>query len=463
MDSETQQANPRDGRSFGAMLVRWLRIAGKACVLGVCGLLLGMFIHSWLLPLLPDSWTARLKAPGVQQEGTGRGEQSRRKVAFWKSSMIPNFVSPRPGKDPMGMDLVPVYVDELGEEKLITLSDAVTNNMGLRTVPVQRESAQHVVRTIGRVDYAEPLLGDVTLKVGGWVEELLVDFVGQRVEKGQPLFSFYSPELVTAEEEYLITLPNETASPPARDLRTPRLPVGAIHPYEKLRYWDVPDSEIERVKQAGVTQKTLTFQSPFDGWVIEKHALEGMHMDPGERFYRIADLRTMWVYATVYEYQLPIVREGESTRLTLPYEPGKTYEGRVDYVYPYVNPQTREIQVRLEFPNPDLDLKPEMYADVEIGVPTGPDRLLVPLDAVIDRGRQKKIDGVSQHVGFAYVEVGHGRFEPREVALGEEVQDGRLETLSGLNEGEQVVVSGQFQLDSERRIKEANMRMLSGQ
>lgn len=454
MVSHPQQTNPRDG-------VHWLKVAGKACVLGVFGLLLGMFIHSWLLPLLPDSWTARLKGP-AQQQVTAGGEQSGRKVAFWKSSMIPNFVSSRPGKDPMGMDLVPVYADELGGEKLITLSDAVMNNMGLRTVPAQRESTRRLIRTIGRVDYAEPLLGDVTLKVGGWVQELLVDFVGQRVEKGQPLFRFYSPELVAAQEESLITLQDETESRPERELRIPGMSPGELNPYEKLRYWDVPDSEIERVKEAGEPQRTLTFQSPFDGWVIEKHALVGMHMNPGETFYRVADLRTMWVYVTIYEYQLPIVREGDLAHLTLPYEPGKTYEGRVDYIYPYVNPRTREIQVRLEFPNPDLDLKPEMYADVEIGVPTGPDRLLVPLDAVIERGRRKDIDGVSQRVGFAYVEVDHGRFEPREVALGEEVQDGRLEIRSGLKEGEAVVVSGQFQLDSERRIKEANLRMLSG-
>ncbi|QDU74547.1 Cation efflux system protein CusB precursor [Bremerella volcania] len=269
--------------------VACLRIA----LIALLGTLGGMALRAWGVPHLPPS-VARIFGEVKSTETGGQGvAQEGREVAFWKSSMIPNFVSPKPGVDPMNMDLIPVYLDELSDESLITLSPEVVRNMGLRTFPVEHGTASRVVRTIGEVDYAEPLLGDVTLKVGGWVEELFVDYVGQRVKKGQPLFTVYSPELYSAAEEYLLSLQN-TPSPD-----TPRrLTIGAseVFPaYEKLRYWDVPESEIARIKQQGQPTKTVKFESPFDGWVIEKHAFRGMHMNPGTRYFRIADLSKIWV------------------------------------------------------------------------------------------------------------------------------------------------------------------------
>ena len=392
-------------------------------------------------------------------EGEG-GARKGREIAFWKSSMIPNFVSPKPGVDPMNMALVPVYMDELSEENLIKLSREVVRNMGLRTVPVEYRAATRVVRTLGEVDYAEPLLGDVTLKVSGWVDELYVDYVGQRVKKGQPLFTVYSPELYSTAEEYLLGARNAAAAPtpPGLSLGLER---NKVFPAEqKLRYWDVPESEITRFKQQGRPPKTVKFESPFDGWVIEKHALRGMYMKAGARYYRIADLSKVWVYVTIFEYQLADVHVGQTAKLSLPYRPGAVFEGKVIYVYPYVDPKTRQIRVRLEFPNPDLRFKPRMYANVELEKRLAGKQVLVPLDAVIDSGRQKKIDGKLRHVGHAYVQVGEGKFEPRVVALGEELEGGRLRILAGLQPGEEVVVSGQFQLDSERSVKEANLAML---
>jgi len=261
------------------------------------GTLCGMAFRTWLVPHLPATIVGMLgesKATGGQA-----ASQEGREIAFWKSSMIPNFVSPKPGVDPMNMDLMPVYMDELSDESLITLSHEVTHNMGLRTVSVEFGAASRVVRTVGEVDYAEPLLGDVTLKVGGWVEELYVDFVGQRVTKGQPLFAVYSPEVYSAVEEYLISLQDTLPQrrPGGISLRTNDL----FPAYDKLRFWDVPESEIERSRQPGRRSKTITFESPFDGWVIEKHAFRGMYMEPGSRYYRIADLSTMWVYVTIFE------------------------------------------------------------------------------------------------------------------------------------------------------------------
>ncbi|MFQ5730559.1 MAG: efflux RND transporter periplasmic adaptor subunit [Planctomycetaceae bacterium] len=418
---------------------------------------LGMAAKAWFLPLLPPSIARALGLPEPTRQDGKSTAQSGREVAFWKSSMIPNFVSPKPGIDPMNMALIPVYVDELRDEKFITLSQDTMQNMGIRTVPVESGHASRVLRTIGNVDYAEPLLGDVTLKIDGWVEDLFVDYVGKRVKKGEPLFTVYSRELYVAEVEYLIDLKNPQSSRP----NSPLSPVSGsvLSAYDKLRYWDVPESEIQKLKKRGHPMKAVTFVSPFDGWVIEKHAFRGMYMKAGEPFYRIADLSKMWVYVTIFEYQLPRIRVGQTVRLSSPYRPGEVFTGKIIYIYPYVDPKTRQIRVRLEFPNPNLRLKPEMYADVQIELPIPGKQIFVPQDAVVDVGATKQVRGKQVRVGFAYVMVGPGKFEPREVQLGEELAGGRLQILAGLKPGENVVVSGQFQLDSERKVKEANLEM----
>ncbi len=435
-----------------------VRHAAVLLVIVLLGTLCGMAFRAWGVPHLPPSVTRMLGASKSMEAAGNVAGKKGRKIAFWKSSMIPNFVSPKPGRDPMNMELVPVYMDEVSEESLIALSPEVSRNMGLRTVPVEYGEATRVVRTLGEVDYAEPLLGDVTLKIGGWVEDLYVDYVGQRVRKGQPLFTVYSPELFGAMEEFLLSLQKPVSPTTTRGLSLGR---NDVFPAEKkLRFWDVPESEIARFKRQNRLSKTVMFESPFDGWVIEKHALRGMYMKPGERFYRIADLSKIWVYVTVFEYQLADVHVGQTAKLTLPFRPGDVFEGKVIYIYPYVDPKTRQIRVRLEFPNPDLRLKPAMYANVELEKHLVGKQILVPLDAVIDSGRTKEIDGESRHVGYAYAKIGEGKFEPRAVEFGEELEGGRLQILAGLKPGEQVVVSGQFQLDSERSVKEANLAML---
>ncbi len=429
-------------------------------LLALLGTLCGMGLRAWAVPLMPPAVARMLGELESLESNKTNGAAAAaegREVAFWKSSMIPNFVSPRPGVDPMNMALMPVYMDELTDESLITLSPEVAHNMGVRTVPVEFGEATRVIRTIGEVDYAEPLLGDVTLKVGGWVEELFVDYVGQRVAKGEALFTVYSPRLFATVEEYLLSLDKKSA-PRTKGFS---LTVDEVFPaYQKLRYWDVPESEITRFKSEGRLTKAVQFNSPFDGWVVEKHAFRGMYMGPGERYYRIADLSTMWVYVTIFEYQLDDVHVGQPTKLSLPYRPGEVLEGKVIYIYPYVDPKTRQIRVRLEFPNPDLRLKPAMYADVVLETRLPDKQVLAPLDAVIDTGTQKEIEGEMRHIGYAYVEVGKGKFEPREVQLGAELEGGKLQILAGLKPGEKVVVSGQFQIDSERRVKEANLAML---
>ncbi len=424
--------------------------------ISIAGLLVGTAIRAWLVPRLPASVGRIFGVSESKQDGAaGDGD---REIAFWKSTMIPNFVSPKPGVDPMNMELVPVYMDELTKESYISIGHEVARNMGIRTVPVRSSSATRVIRTVGEVDYAEPLLGDVTLKIGGWVEELFVDYVGQRVKKGDPLFTIYSPDLFSTVEEYLLSLKREQA--PQRPSRFAFQSSDIFSAYLKLRYWDVPESEIDRFKREGNPVKTVQFKSPFDGWVIEKHAFPGMYMKPGERFYRIADLSKMWVYVTIFEYQLRDVQVGQTAKLSFPFRPGETFEGKVIYIYPFVDPKTRQIRVRLEFPNPNLELKPAMYADVTLESTIPGKHLLVEQDGIINIGKRKTVDGVSRPIGQAYVMIEPGKFEAREVVIGEELEGGQLQVLGGLKPGEQVVVSGQFQLDSERRIKEANLAML---
>lgn len=437
------------------VVVRW---AAMALLLIVGGIALGMGARSVLLPLLPMKLAMQLGLDHSMQPSGGA--ESGRDVVFWKSSMIPNFVSPQPGLDPMGMDLIPVYRDELSEEKYITLAPEVMTNIGLRTERVKQSLSQNSVRTFGQVEYAEPLLGDVTLKVEGWVEEILVDFVGQRVERGQPLFRVYSPDLVTAQQEYLLGHLGQASANDRPGAELPQLDT-VLSAHDKLRYWNVPESELLEIQRTGKAKRTITFESPFQGWVIEKHAYQGIHMMPGKVFYRIADLSTVWMYVYVYEYQLPRVQAGQPARLTLPFLPGEVFRGKVIYVYPDVDPKTRQIRARLEFPNPDQHLKPGMFADVEVLDASAQPRLVVPLDAVIYTGQQKDVDGISRRVGVAYVQVEPAKLEPREVTLGEDVQGGQVRVLDGLKANEEVVVSGQFLLDSERRVKEANLRMLT--
>ncbi len=435
--------------------IQSIRQYGIAFLLVLAGLASGMGFRQWVLPEIEKEFAL---VEGALGEGAGESanlqatnQPGGREIAYYKGPMNPNFISLKPGKSPMGMTLVPVYEDEIQSERLIALEPAVIRNIGLRTVPVATGKSVRTIRTVGSVEVAEPRLADVTLKVDGWIEKILVDFVGQQVRKGQTLFTFYSPDLVVAQEEYLQSLQPPSGTGIGRSF----LPA-----YDKLRYWDVPEKEIESIRQQGRPKKALAFTSPIDGWVMEKHALAGMSMARGKRFYRIADLSTVWVYVMVYGYQLPLIEVGQEASLRFPYRPGEAYRGKVVYIYPNVDKKTRQVKVRLEFPNPDIQLKPEMYGNVVLQSARGEPALLVPLDAVLYTGRNKTIDGQAQPVGIAFVEVEPGKFDPRDVLLGPEVEGGMREVRSGLKAGEAVVVTGQFVLETERALKESTRKLV---
>ncbi len=398
----------------------------------------------------------QMKLTPLKKDDDGGGASTERKVLYWRAPMDPNYVSEKPGKSPMGMDLVPVYADkeESGSAHSIRIDPVTIQNMGIRTAAIERGPLIKTVRTVGRVDYDEKLVRFVDTKFSGWIEQLDVDETGQHIAKGQKLFGVYSPELYAAQQEYLSAvqnLPRLEASnfAPARE-EAVKLVEAAV---TKLKYYDVSDEQIEALRETGKIEKTLAIHSPAGGIVTEKMALEGMHVKPGMRLYTIADLSRVWVYVDIYEYQLPWIRVGQNAMMTLPYVPGESFTGKVVYIYPYLEKQTRVIKVRLEFENPKLELKPGMYTNVRLESELQRDAILVPREAYIDSGTRQ----------VAFVDLGNGKFAPRDIQVGVEAEDGMVEVLYGLDAGEVVVTSGQFMLDGESKLKEAVAKMMEAE
>lgn len=377
-----------------------------------------------------------------------------KKIKYWAAPMDPTYIRNQPGKSPMGMDLVPVYEEE-GQDKepasTIRIDPVTIQNMGVRLGRVKRKPLVKYIRTFGNITYDERRIYSVNTKFNGWIEKLYVNFVGETVKKGQPLFAIYSPELVTTQEEYLLALQHNKSlkESPYASIRE-----GAQRLLEasrtRLRYWDLSENQIKHIENTGNVQKTLTVYSPARGVVIDKNAFQGHYVKTGENQYKIADLSTVWVHVDIYEYELPWVHNGMPAKMELSYIPGKIFAGKVLYVYPFLAAKTRTATLRLEFPNPDFHLKPNMYANVTLESAIAGDSLVIPQEAVIDSGVRK----------IVFVALGDGKFQPREVKLGVEGHDNEFQVLEGLKEHEQIVVSAQFMLDSESRLREAIQKML---
>jgi Cu(I)/Ag(I) efflux system membrane fusion protein/cobalt-zinc-cadmium efflux system membrane fusion protein len=373
-----------------------------------------------------------------------------KKIKYWAAPMDPTYIRNEPGQSPMGMDLVPVYEEEGGEKEsssTIRIDPVTQQNMGVRLGRVQKKALSKTIRTFGTITTDETGLYSVNVKFNGWIETLYVDFLGERVEKGQPLFDIYSPDLLTAQQEYLIALQQQKGLNGSARKGDNRL-LDASR--TRLAYWDLTNEQIAHLEAAGEIQKTITIFSPASGVVVKKNALKGHYVKAGEHQYEIADLSTVWVDVDIYEYELPWVHKGMPAEMDLAYIPGKRYSGEVLFIYPYLDPKTRTARLRLSFPNPDDKLKPGMYANVYLKNTLPGKRLVVPQEAVIDSGVRKRV----------FVSRGKGKFEAREVTLGVEGNDYMFEVIDGLAEGEEIVVSGQFMLDSESRLKEAIAKML---
>jgi len=376
-----------------------------------------------------------------------------RKVLYWYAPMDPNYHSDHPGKSPMGMDLLPKYADEAAENMpsgTIKLSPERQQLIGVRTTTVERAPLTRTIRTTGHLVPDETKIAHIHVKVKGWIDQVYVDFVGQLVKKGQPLFTVYSPDLVSTEQEYLIALkgkkylddaPYREVSDGANSL------LEATR--ERLKLWDISDAQINTLEKTGKTDKTMTFYSPVAGFVLDRQAFPQAAVGPDKELYLVADLSDIWVDADVYEYELPYIRVGQKAAMQLSYYPGKIYSGRVTYIYPTVDPQTRTAKVRLDFPNPNFDLKPQMFADVSLDVNYGTN-VLVPASAVLDSGSKQTV----------FVAKGDGYFEPRDIKVGPRVDD-KFVVLSGLKPGETIVTSGNFMIDSESQLNAATGDMSS--
>jgi len=300
------------------------------------------------------------------------------------------------------------------------------------------------IRTVGKVEPDETRLAFVNTKITGWVKKLFIDYTGQQVVKGQPLLSIYSPDLVTAQEEYLLALRSvktaQTSTQGFAEIDASRKEL-LESSRRRLLLWDITEEQIAELEQSGRPKTDITLQAPLDGIVLEKMVLEGTYVTPGMNLYKIADLSKVWIVADVYEYEAPLVKVGQEARVSFPYEPGESFIASVIYVYPVLDPMTRTIKVRLAAKNPNLKLKPEMFANVEIKSSSG-ERLAIPTEAVLDSGPRK----------IVYVEKKPGVYEMREAALGIRGEK-YVEVLRGIRKGERVVTSGNFLIDSESQLR----------
>jgi multidrug efflux pump subunit AcrA (membrane-fusion protein) len=403
-----------------------------------------------LVPVKSAS-AAEANPPDSQQMARKKG----RKILYWQAPMDPTEIYDHPGKSKMGMDLVPVYEDQagIGSGSTVKIDPVTVQSMGIRTAVVQRGDFSRRIRTVGRVDYNEEKLYTISPKISGWIEKLYVDYTGKMVKKGDPLLEIYSPDLVTTQEEYLLALNNKKMVSQS-SFNSIREGAESLlkSSRQRLLYWDIPATEIDRLEKTGEVRKTLRLDSPADGVVTHKNAVEGLFVKEGTNIYQIADLSKVWVYASLYDYEIPWIREGQTAEMDLSYLPGETFTGRVSYVYPYLDEKARDVRVRLEFPNPDLELKPGMYANVTLQGKTIKDALLVPSEAILRSGKRDVV----------FVVRDKGKFEPREIRIAEEggANNASVRVLSGLLEGEEVVTSAQFLLDSESRLQEAIQKML---
>lgn len=405
-----------------------------------------------------DGPRPQASSSGMSHDAASHAEApgGERKIKYWRAPMDPTFISDAPGKSPMGMDLIPVYEGE--EEDLapgtIRIDPVFVQNIGVVSQELERTEIPFTVRTVGTLAYNDSQISWVTTKYEGWIEDVYVNYVGEPVTRGQKLFEIYSPQLVTTQKEYLQARDYAErmaqSEYPEIARRAESLLASAR---ERLGYWDITDEQLAQLDEEGAIRRTLAVVSPVDGLVVEKmsQALVGMYVEPGMNLYQIVDLSTIWVEVEIFENQVPWLTVGSRASIEIPYEPGRRLTGRVRYVYPFFNEKTRTMKVSLELPNPGQRLRADMYANVTFAVPSAENVLAVPDEAVIHSGARKVV----------VLDRGNGTFQVKEVTLG--VNGGGLwEIRSGLEEGDRIVVSSQFLIDSESNLQEAIRKMTSG-
>ncbi len=372
-----------------------------------------------------------------------------RKLLYYRNPMGLPDTSPVPKKDQMGMDYIPVYEgeeagDDAANPNQLKFSSEKIQKLGVKTEPAALRTLDRNVRASGRIEPDERRLHVIAPKFEGYVERLHVAITGQPVAKGQPLFEVYSPELVSAQREYAIAAEGVRALKDAGGEAQSGMKQLADASLARLKNWDVSEGQLKALAKSGGARRTLTFASPVNGVVTEKKAVQGMRFMPGEALYQVADLSAVWVVADVFEQDIGLVKNGAKAQVSINAYPDKVFEGTVSYVYPTLKAETRTVQVRIEMPNPGMLLKPGMFAQVALPVGGKGAVVTVPNSAVIDSGTRQ----------IVLVQLGEGRFEPREVKLGAR-GDNHVEVREGVKEGEPVVVAANFLIDAESNLKAA--------
>lgn len=372
-------------------------------------------------------------------------------IDYYHCGMHPWITSDKPGKCPIcGMDLTPVYKNNAkNSEGIVSIDPVMEQNIGVKTEMVTKRKLTHTIRTTGRVDYDETKQTVITTKFSGYIEKLYVDYTGKSIQQGQPLFEIYSPELVAAQQEYLQAIRYKGTMKSANDSTVNS---GANDLFQsakkKLLYWDISASQIKELEQSGNIKKTLTIYSPFSGVVIEKNIFEGMQVQAGVNLFKLADISKMWVYADVYENELSWVKSGEAVSIELPDNAGTTVQGNVSYIYPFIQDQTRTAKLRIEFSDKNQLVKKDMYVTVNITPTVSINVIAVPEQSVIHSGNRDII----------VMAMGKGKFMSMEVKLGA-LSDGYYEVIEGLKEGDVIVTSSQFLIDSESNLKAGTSSM----
>jgi len=384
----------------------------------------------------------------AQKAGAGATAASDRKVLYYRNPMGLPDTSPVPKKDPMGMDYIPVYRGEEPAQQAagtVKISLDKVQLLGVRTERAEPRELRRTVQAVGTIQPNERLTYKIAPRFEGWIEKLHVNTTGQAIARGQPLMDVYSPELITAQEEYLIAqrgLKEAGQGGPEAQALMQRLADSALR---RLRNWEISDQELRSLQQEGKPRQRLVYRSPVNGAVLQKPSVQGMRFMPGEVLFEVADLSSVWLLAEVFEQDLRLARPGQDVKLRIASYPDKAFTGKVVFIYPTIDPGTRTARVRVELANPGGLLKPAMYGSVEFaaGHPRG--RVLaVPDSAVLDSGKRQAV----------LVSKGEGLFEPRTVKLGMRA-DGYAEVTEGLQGGEEVVVRANFLIDAESNLKAA--------
>ena len=378
--------------------------------------------------------------------------ESERQPLFYRNPMNPEVTSPVPAKGPMGMDYIPVYADADANSPAGTVSiDPVTvQNIGVRTAVAQVRTIAREINTLGRVDYDERRITRLHPKTQGWVEKLRIGTTGEAIQDDEILLSIYSPQLVSSQQEYLLALKSfETlGDSPFEDVRR-----GAAElvdtSLERLRLLDVPEHQITALEESGEVSRLLHIHSPAEGIVVNVGVRDGQFVTPQSELYMIADLSAVWVFVDIFEEELPWVNVGDAVEMRVTAVPGTTLRGKLTYIYPYADSKTRTIKARLEFDNRDLRLKPDMFADVTIYASPRENVVVVPSEAIVRSGLQEQVFIVREP----------GKFEPRKVEIGLS-GEGLTEVRSGVSSGDEVVVSAQFLIDSESKLRESAAKMM---